>query len=326
MSDSDTPATGPQTLHEAVEEKFPDPVETEAPEAEAEAAPDAASAEDVQVDAAVDAEGAEEAPEDKPADADPRDAPEEPQHLDMDTYGDLTVAVMVDGQEKRIPLTDATKGYQRQADYTRKTEALANERKAIEAERGQMQADYAEKERQLLTQLSQTTEAEPDWVALSKEDPLGYVEKRAEWDAKKVNRDQAQARLQQQAAAQMHVAMQENLTKLASRRPEWSDPKVAEKARVEMITGGEKYYGLAPQEMNATIDHRLIEMLSDAVAYRRLKEGDTTRKRVVRAPKVIKPGASTGAANVKDEKQAAAKRKRAKPHTMQEHLESLGLS
>ena len=41
--------------------------------------------------------------------------------------------IKLDGEDMEITLDEALKGYQRQSDYTKKTQALADERKQIEA-------------------------------------------------------------------------------------------------------------------------------------------------------------------------------------------------
>ena len=52
----------------------------------------------------------------------------EPDVLDVNEFGDRMVTVVVDGEEQRVPLKEAVSGYQRQADYTRKTQELAQAR------------------------------------------------------------------------------------------------------------------------------------------------------------------------------------------------------
>lgn len=52
--------------------------------------------------------------------------------LDIDQYSDYRVPVKLDGEELRVPLTEAIAGYQRQADYTRKTQELAQQREALQ--------------------------------------------------------------------------------------------------------------------------------------------------------------------------------------------------
>src|SRR5574340_754521 len=48
---------------------------------------------------------------------------------------DPLVTIKVDGKDVEVKLSELKNGYQRQADYTRKTQAVAEERKTIDAER-----------------------------------------------------------------------------------------------------------------------------------------------------------------------------------------------
>jgi hypothetical protein len=58
-------------------------------------------------------------------------APETPM-LDVTEYSDYRVPVKFDGEELQVPLTEAIAGYQRQADYTRKTQELASQREELQ--------------------------------------------------------------------------------------------------------------------------------------------------------------------------------------------------
>jgi hypothetical protein len=52
--------------------------------------------------------------------------------LDVNEVNDHLVTVKVDGEELRVPLREALSGYQRQADYTRKTQSLAERERQLE--------------------------------------------------------------------------------------------------------------------------------------------------------------------------------------------------
>lgn len=52
--------------------------------------------------------------------------------FDLDSYGDKFVQVKIDGSEERVKLKDAVAGYQRQADYTRKTQELAKQKQDLQ--------------------------------------------------------------------------------------------------------------------------------------------------------------------------------------------------
>lgn len=51
--------------------------------------------------------------------------------LDIDQYGNYRVPVKVDGEEDLVPLAEARNGFMRQADYTRKTQELAQQRQEL---------------------------------------------------------------------------------------------------------------------------------------------------------------------------------------------------
>ncbi len=51
--------------------------------------------------------------------------------LDIDQYRDYRIPVKVDGQEEYVPLDEARNGFMRQADYTRKTQEVAQQRQEL---------------------------------------------------------------------------------------------------------------------------------------------------------------------------------------------------
>jgi hypothetical protein len=58
---------------------------------------------------------------------------EEPrEYFAWDEYADKPVKLTVDGEEIEVPLAEALNGYQRQADYTRKTQELAEQRRQVQ--------------------------------------------------------------------------------------------------------------------------------------------------------------------------------------------------
>jgi hypothetical protein len=50
------------------------------------------------------------------------------QYLSVEEYSNHRVPVKLDGEELQVPLSEAIAGYQRQADYTRKTQELSQQR------------------------------------------------------------------------------------------------------------------------------------------------------------------------------------------------------
>ena len=98
--------------------------------------------------------------------------------------------VKVDGEEVEVNLDELRNGYQRQADYTRKSQSLAEQRKAYEAN---LQAVQQEREQyaQVLGNMAQNQNLElqrfenVNWAELKDTDPMEYMEKRLEYQETK---------------------------------------------------------------------------------------------------------------------------------------------
>jgi hypothetical protein len=84
-------------------------------------------------DEAVDEPADDESVDDE-AETDEEDVEEDDESEDDSPTLDETFVVKVDGEEVEITVREALQGYQRQADYTRKTQELAEARKAFEEE------------------------------------------------------------------------------------------------------------------------------------------------------------------------------------------------
>jgi hypothetical protein len=78
-----------------------------------------------------DATEAPTAPAESGQGAEPEVTPE-PSYLPTDDYASHLVRVKVDGEEVEVPLAEAISGYSRQADYTRKAQAVAQQRQEAE--------------------------------------------------------------------------------------------------------------------------------------------------------------------------------------------------
>lgn len=219
--------------------------------------------------------------EDETADAQAEVASEdEPAAEDEDTDGSQPevqlVTVTINGKTEQIPLDEAVKGYQRQADYSRKTSALSEERKAFEAERQtvtQERAQYA----QLLTALQQQVQAnlqqEPDWQRLYDTDPLEYVRQKDVWRERQDKLAAAQFESQRLTALQaqeqnnyLAKLVQENRAKLTEAIPAWKDSKKWEADRPKLLEYGQKL-GFTAEELGQTYDSRAVVALYKAMQF-----------------------------------------------------------
>ena len=73
-----------------------------------------------------------EEPVGSPVSEDVSEAQDTTPYLSVEEYSNHRVPVKLDGEELQIPLSEAIAGYQRQADYTRKTQELSQQREKIE--------------------------------------------------------------------------------------------------------------------------------------------------------------------------------------------------
>ena len=91
--------------------------------------------------------------------------------------------VKIDGKDAQVTEDELLSGYSRQADYTRKSQVLAEQRKKIEEE---LSATQQERQRytQALEQLEESTDYEiaqlksQDLEKLKEEDPLAYMQRK----------------------------------------------------------------------------------------------------------------------------------------------------
>lgn len=228
------------------------------------------------------------------------DSPEEPQRY----------RVKVDGEEAEVSLDELLNGYQRDADYRRKTQTLADERRQIEAEKTR-QKEITERLISEHQKLVGNETKEPDWVQLAKEDPIGYIQQRAEWDANKALRDRARQTAEQLVNEQRIEIAKAEAEKLRLAVPEWSDPSAFKTAYDGILKGAAESYGFDAQEVASVLDHRTLLVLKDAIAYRALKAAKpAVDKKVASAPKsVVKPGSPAEKSELKSQeiKSLAAK-------------------
>lgn len=208
------------------------------------------------------------------------------------------------GEDREVTLDELIKSYQLGTDYTKKSQAVAEERKAVEAERHAVQEAKALRDQyaqqlgiieQMLNQPQQTE----DLDYLKETDPIGYAVKVAELSQKEKQLAQVRAQREmisqqqeydrQQQMKQMIAAESE---KLVAVLPEFADPSKGEVIRKDIRTYG-KQMGFSDEELANVFDSRAVLTLYKAMQYDKLqsaKPGIT--KKVAEAPKPIKPGVS----------------------------------
>lgn len=216
-----------------------------------------------------------------------------------------TYRVKVGKEEVEVPLDELLKGYSRTADYTRKTQEIAETRKAIEAERvkieeaNRLRDTYAQR-LQLIEQMLNQQESGEDLATLKETDPIGYATRVAE----QVEREKqlAAVRAEQQRIAQQQQAehgerlkqhLAQEAQKLAEAIPEFADPVKSQVVKAD-VRNYAKGIGFSDQELAQAYDHRAITALYKAMQYDKLMgKKPEANKKVSQAPKMLKPGTST---------------------------------
>lgn len=213
------------------------------------------------------------------------------------------VTVVIDGKTERIPVEEAAKGYQRQADYSRKTAALAEERRTFDAERQAVTTERAQYA-QLLTALQQQLQAlqpqEPNWQKLYDENPLEYVRQRDVWRETAEKRQAIayeQQRLQtiqtQEQQAALGKLVEDNRAKMLDAVPSWKDAKKWDADRAKLLDYG-KNLGFTAEELSQTYDHRAVLALYKAMQYDALM-ANPPKPGAPKGPKAAAPGSAANA-------------------------------
>ena len=203
-----------------------------------------------------------------------------------------TFTVKVDGQQVSVTLEELQNGYSRQSDYTKKSQALAEERKSFDGDRSsvtQERAQYAQLLGALQMQLQASDEPAPDFDRLYDEDPIEATRQEREWTKRqsaKQNKMQAifteQERVAQEQgkfqAEDNQRMLQAEIGRLPEIIPEWKDQSVAAKES-EALRQYLTDQGVAEDEMSALVKANHIGVLRKAMLY------DQGKSRVKKATK-----------------------------------------
>jgi chromosome segregation ATPase len=204
--------------------------------------------------------------------------------------------VKVDGEEYEVTLDELRDGYQRQADYTRKSQSLAEQRKAYEAN---LQAVQNERNQyaQVLQQMSENENyalkqfEDINWKELKDEDPMEYMEKRLEYQEAKdrvtqINSERARVHHQneQEFTQVMSQKVREEAELLSKALPEYSAPGSTLKTDLRNYALS---LGFPENEVDAISDHKVVLVLHKAMMQDSATKGV---KKVKTAPKVVKSG------------------------------------
>ena len=208
------------------------------------------------------------------------------------------------GEEREVTLQELIEGYQKGTDYHKKTNQLAEQRKAVEAERSaieqakQARDAYSQRLQAMDNFLNQQMRGE-DIESLKDVDPIAYAVKVAERTQQEKQIQQIRAEQQRIAReqhaereAQMERHLVEEAKRVAEAIPDYGHPEKGEKVRSELRSFA-KSIGYSENELANATDSRAVLTLWMASQYQKLQKSGVNKK-VVEAPKSLKSGNSTG--------------------------------
>lgn len=251
------------------------------------------------------------------------DDEQEDDDADAEEPAGAVIEIELDGQPLRLTKEEVKAGYLRESDYSRKMHEVGNARQQLEAQRQSFEAQQQQAYQQFaqhIEALKALEEPEPDWKAIRAEDPLGYIDRKAEWDEKQAAKNkvfqehqQRQMAARQKADHDRRVAMQQQAELLPQLVPEWKDPAVMAQQRAELRQALIED-GFPQQAVDSIGDARLVRWLLDGKRYRdgakSTAKPEIVKKKVAGKPKVQKPGTTPKGNPEKSAYVAAKKRAR----------------
>ena len=206
------------------------------------------------------------------------------------------------GEEREVTLDELIKSYQLGTDYTKKSQAVAEERKAVEAERQAIQEAKALRDQyaqrlEMMEQMLKPQDETENLAYLKETDPIGYsvkvaemVERDKQLNAVRAERERIAQQQEQERQQNLQRMVAEESQKLVAAVPEFADPTKGEALRKDIRSFG-KSLGFSDQELASVYDSRAVLTLYKAMQYDKLMASKPeVTKKVAQAPKVMKPG------------------------------------
>lgn len=220
------------------------------------------------------------------------------------------VEVTRDGKTENVPVSELVKGYMLHADYTKKTQALATERKQWEGERSaQMQAEQevvahvGNLAERLQMELQRITPSPQAMAELRQQDPGEYAAQMQEIARRGALIEEARRQQHMSEQRRLQASVPGERNKLLELMPEdFKDFPAAYTELSAWATGAvaEGGGGLLPEEWGQVVDHRLVRLvqLAFSEAKRRKAGTQATRDGKLRIQKAVStlPRVRAGAA------------------------------
>lgn len=238
------------------------------------------------------------------------DAADDDEHEDSDEEQsrEQKFKVRVDGEEQEVTASELIAGYQRGADYTRKTQALAEDRRRVDAVGRQAMAErgaYTQLLGQVAAYLESQAPAEDLVNRLMLEDPvegfraktvrdgiLGKAKEFADGYAAMVQG------AQRQLALERADEMREAVKRLPELIPEWGkDAQIMQRERAAIGEAMVRDWGFTAEELDEITDPRAMAIARKAMLWDQLQAKKKAGKLTPTprpGPKPMRPGSKQG--------------------------------
>lgn len=211
--------------------------------------------------------------------------------------------VKVDGKEIEVTLDELKNGYQRQSDYTRKTQAAAEQTKQAQAERAQAQQEREKyfgglQRMQVQLEAALGEQSQIDWNTLIETNPVEALrqqhlqqQRQAAYQQNLAEQNALIEQFQAEQAQAQASYLSEQRDQLLAKLPDWKDETkaAAEKGAISKFL---QEQGFSDDDVSAVTDHRHVLIARKAMLYDQLMANAKVQaKKVQEAPqRVVKPG------------------------------------
>lgn len=243
-------------------------------------------------------ETAEEGDEDAADDSEEESSDDEAEEkADDDKPEETVITLEIEGQEVKFTKEELKSGVLRQADYTRKTQALAEERKQFQSvvEQATEQEKVYAQLLPVMVQRMQQFMPQPPSPELIDTDPSAYLKQKERYEREIGDLQAAQAEMQRMQAKstgeqeqQLQAYVAQNAQLLPELIPEWKDAKNYERDR-SRLRDFLKGRNFNDQEIDQAYDARIVALAYDAMRWRELKNSKPKQSEPLE--KALKPNA-----------------------------------
>jgi hypothetical protein len=207
--------------------------------------------------------------------------------------------VKANGETMEVTEEELIKGYARQQDYTRSKQQVAETQRQYESQLAEVQRERDRMARALDVMEANQTKLEPPSEELRDLDPMEYLLQKEQYEESRRTQGRIQAerkRLADQQQAEYQQRLQEMLIdenrKLVEKVPDWGDQDKRQAETRKMMAYAEDALGYTEEELKQIFDSRLIYALHKLWKYEEANKPDSkARRKVKKAPKVVKSGA-----------------------------------